>query len=454
MNYLLNLLSFALLMAIAVMSIPSVYGDGLAAETLPPVLVGNANVTLIVNGFGPSFDLPHAQRGVTFQILDSNGNPVPDITYAVTIFKEDKSLFGHIFKEDDGRIYITFVNTDKNETSFVEEKKSVFTPSVEGNYVDIYGPDFTSGLYRFHIMILSAYSYSPLPKPVEYEVNISIPDYHTYQIYNSNSENQTITILGFYNKLEGFRYDRDDKAMSFTMPFSWTKNNIEQLNVVHQEMRIPNAFSDYMVTKYDAYVNGIKLPDKAITIDDYSFEGERIIHLILYKSMAASLAETIPNKKDTMNFLFLPSNETTFPVIHYAKNGQYIVSMSWNPSKIMPGSNTTFSFLIQSPYIINKNAVSTSYDFTVSINHNTILKKLGISSISNNTITIPFPENARGPVVISLENMSGNNLAEADFNSVISNPIIIPEFPSSSYIVLIFIFVIIISMRKLMTASR
>lgn len=454
MNYLFNLFSLALLITITVISIPSVYGDGLTSETLPPVLVGNTNVTLMVSGFGPSFDLPHAQRGVTLQILDPNGNLVPDITYAVTIFKEGKSLFGHIFKEDDGRIYITFVQTDKNETSFVEEKPSIFTPSVEGNYVDIYGPDFTSGLYKFHILILSAYSYSQLSKSVEYEVNISIPDYHTYPIYDSNSENQTVTILGFYNKLEDFRYDRDSKAMSFTMPFSWTKNNIDQLNVVHQEIRIPNTFSDYMVTKYDAYVNGIKLPDKAIAIDDYSFEGERIIHIILYKFVVEDLVEKISDKKDAMSFLFLPSNETAFPITHYAKNGQYIVSMKWAPPQITPGSNTTFSFLIQSPYSVNKTMVSTGYNFIVDVNHDKIFKKSGISDAYNNTVTVPFPKNARGPVVISLENMGGNNRAEADFNSVISNPTIIPEFPSNSYIVLIFIFVTMILMRRLMTASR
>ena len=431
--------------------IPLAYGDGLAAETLPPVLVKNSNVTLTVSSFGPSFDLPNTQHGIIIRLSDSSGGRVPSVMYAITISKGEKSLFGHVFKADDGQLYMTFIQTDKNDTSVVEEPSD---SSIEGKYVDIYGPDFASGLYRFHIMVLSAYSYSPLPKPVEYSVNISIPDYHTYQIYDSNSENQTVTILGYYDKIVGFSYNRDEKTMSFTMPFSWTKNNINQLNIVHQEIRIPNTFSDYMVTKYDAYVNGIKLPDNAVVIDDYSFEDEKIIHLIIYKSVVTDLAEKISDKRDVMNFMLLPSNETAFPIVHYAKNGQYIVSMSWNPPKIMPGSNTTFSFLIQSPYTINKAAVSTSYDFTVSVNHNTILKKSGISSIFNNTITIPFPENARGPVVISLENISGNNLAETDFNSLISNPMIIPEFPSSSYIVLIFIFVIIISMRKLRTATR
>ena len=67
------------------------------------------------------------------------------------------------------------------------------------------------------------------------------------------------------------------------MPFNWDPDNIKQVSVVHQELKIPRTFGNFIVTKYDAYINGVKLSDKAISIDDYSSDDERIIHLILYK---------------------------------------------------------------------------------------------------------------------------------------------------------------------------
>jgi len=200
-----------------------------------------------------------------------------------------------------------------------------------------------------------------------------------------------------------------------------------------------------MVTKYDAYVNDIKLPDKTVVMDDYSSNTDRVIHLILYKDQIVRIAKMLQNPNDKMRFKLMPSESTAFPVTHYSQNGQYIVSLSWNPPRILAGSNTTFSFRILDPYSMNKTILSTNYNFNMMVNNKTIFNTSGISNHNNDTVVIAqIAHGITGPVTIALENLGGNNkYAEADFSSMISSPSI-PEFSSSIMIVLFMMFCIII----------
>jgi hypothetical protein len=427
----------------------SAYGDGLASETLPPESVGKGNVTLSIN----TSPTGSTDKQVALQLYDSNtGQQIPDVTFLIEISKGGKNLFSHIFKEDQGTLLMTLVQINGSQTSVVEENKSVFGQIFGSNSdtVDILGPDFTAGLYKFHIEILSAYSYDPLPIPLKYDPKISIPEYDTHTINDNAYGHQTVKIIGYYDQIKNFQYDTEKKSINFVMPFDWSKDNINAVSVVHQEIQIPKTWGDFLVTKYDAYVNGMKLPDKAIIIDDYSSD-DRIIHLISYKESLMNLLKTQQNPKQEMDYSLIPSNETSFPIVQFTRNAQFKVSLSWSPPKIIAGSNTSFSFKMLDPYLINQTAGAISYDFSLIANHNPIFQKSGTTydSGTNNTINVPIPANATGPITIAFENLNGNSFAGVEFNSIVSNPTYIPEFPFSSLIVLFSIFVVVISFSKL-----
>ncbi|MBI1828539.1 MAG: hypothetical protein HY222_06640 [Thaumarchaeota archaeon] len=57
-------------------------------------------------------------------------------------------------------------------------------------------------------------------------------------------------------------------------------------------------------------------------------------------------------------------------------------------------------------------------------------------SDTDNTINVPIPTDATGPITIAFENLKGNSFAGAEFTSVVSNPASVPEFPFSSLIIL------------------
>ena len=431
----------------------SAYGDGLASETLPPAIIGNRNVTLSINSSPFLIDNNHTGTQINFILLDvASQQPIPDATLAVSAFRGDKALFGHIFQSDNGNFLISIIPNKSDKVS-VDEEGGIFSGVLgqhSGNY-KVQGPIFDSGgLYRFKINVLTMGLYSnEISK--NYEVAISIQETKDYQVFDKEYGNQTVTIIAYYDQIRNFHYETEKKTMNFVMPFTWTEDTIKQVSVVHQEIKIPKSFGDYIVTKYDVYVNGINLPDKAISIDDYSSD-ERIVHLILYRPEIADIAKKQGISKPEMDFLLSPSNETGFPITQFTRNAQYKVSLSWDPPKILPGSTTKFTFQVLDPYLINKTIDSpVSYDLSIiEGRNNVIFHKSGITDSSGGgSIDVPFPSNYTGPSTIAFENMHGNSFAGIDFSSVVDR-YTVPEFPLGSLLVMIILFSFIILIPKFM----
>jgi predicted secreted protein with PEFG-CTERM motif len=430
----------------------SAYGDGLASETLPPEMIGNMSVTLSINSTPFSIDIYHTGTEMNFFFIDAdNQQPLPDVTISISAFKGDKALFGHIFKSDSGNFLIDTYPQESGNIS-INEQGAVFSGLLDqhsGKY-DIKGPIFNSGgLYRFKINVLTIGSYdNQISK--SYNAAISIPETDQYQIYDKDYGNQNVTVIAYYDQINNFHYNSEKKSINFTMPFDWSDSNINNVSVVHQELKIPKTFGNFLVTKYDSYINGIKLPDNAVTIDDYSSD-DRIVHLILYKQELSNLATKQQTSKTEMYYSLLPSNETGFPILQFTRNAQFKISLSWDPPKITAGSDTKFNFKILDPYLTNRTVSDVGYDFSIIANHKPIFQKSGVTSDSDtgNTITAPIPANATGPITISFENIKGNSFAGAEMSSVISNPTRIPEFPFSSLIILVITFSSIILFSKL-----
>jgi len=378
------------------------------------------------------------------------------VTVSISAFKGDKALFGHIFKSDSGNFLISTFPEESGSIS-INEKGGVFSGVLDqhsGKY-DIKGTIFNSGgLYKFKINVLTMGSYDNQVSK-SYNAAISIPETDKYQIYDKEYGNQTVTVIAYYDQISNFRYDSGKKSINFVMPFNWSEDNIKQVSVVHQEIKIPKSLGDFLVTKYDTYANGIKLPDNAVIIDDYSSD-DRIVHLILYKQELSDLAINQQTSKPEIDYSISPSNETGFPIVQFTRNAQFKVSLSWDPPKIMAGSNTSFLFKIFDPFLINQTAGAVSYDFSIIANHKPIFQKSGVTTDSqtNNIIEVPISTNVTGPITIAFENIYGNSFAGTEFVSVVSSPTLIPEFPLGSLIVFLVVFIVVISFSKLRQFSR
>jgi len=423
----------------------SAYGDGLASEILPPAMIGNKNVTLSINSSPFLIDNNHVGTQINFIVQDaSNQVPFQQTTLSVAVFKDNNALFGHIFMSDSGNFLFNVIPDNSSNNITITEEGGVLPGLLghSGTY-DIKGPVFVSGgLYKFKISVLTLGSYdNQISK--SYDAAISIPQTNQYTLDDKDDGKQTVTIVAYYDTIGNFQYDKDNKKMSFTMPFNWSPDNLKQVSVVHQELKIPRSFATFVVTKYDASVNGIQLPDKAISIDDYSSDEYRTIHLILYKQEINTISSQQQNTKPEMDFTLAPSNQTAFPITQYTRNAQYKVSLSWDPPQIMAGHTTKLSFQVFDPYIVNKTVGSIPYDFSAIAGKNGLVyHKSGTTNSDGtpNTIDFELPDNYTGPMTLGFENLNGNSFADAEFTAIVSRPAIVPEFPSGAIIVSIAVF--------------
>ena len=453
-----DLIKTAILFTIVCILFPSVvflsaYGDGLASETLPPSMIGSKNVTLSINTSPFLIDNNHAGTQINFVLLDvTNQQPIPQATIAVSVFKDDKAVLGHVFMSDSGNFLLDLMPDSSANKISIDEQGGPFPGLLghSGEY-NIKGPAFSAGgLYKFKIEVLTMGTYDNQVSK-SFNAGVSIPETNEYQIHDKEYGNQTVTVIAYYDQIRDFQYNSIDKTMNFVMPFNWNQDNIKQVSVVHQELKIPKSFGDFIVTKYDASINGIKLPDKAISIDDYSSD-ERIVHLILYKEELAAIAKQQDGTKQEMDFSLSPSNTTSFPIIQYTRNAQYKMSLSWDPPKILPSSTTRFSFQVLDPYLINKTVDSIDYDFSIIAGKNgVIFHKSGTTDNDGkmNVIDAQFPSNYTGPITIAFENLNGNSFADSEFSGVVSNPIVVPEFPIGALLIIAITFSTTIIFSKL-----
>ncbi|TRZ80473.1 MAG: hypothetical protein D4R90_01900 [Nitrosopumilales archaeon] len=452
------MIKIVILFTIACILFPSVvflsaYGDGLASETLPPSMIGNKNVTLSINTSPFLIDNYHAGTQINFVLLDvSNQQPIPQATIAVSVFRGDKAVLGHVFMSDSGNFLLDLIpDSSANKISIDEQGGPL--PGLLGHSgeYNIRGPTFSAGgLYKFKIEVLTMGSYDNQVSK-SFNAGVSIPETNNYQVYDKEYGNQNVTIIAYYDQISNFQYNSNDKTMNFVMPFNWSQDNIKQVSVVHQELKIPKSFGEFIVTKYDASINGVKLPDKAVSIDDYSSD-ERIVHLIVYKEELIKIAKQQDGTKQEMNFSLTPSNTTSFPIIQFTRNAQYKVSISWDPPKILPGSTTRFSFQILDPYLINKTVDSIDYDFSIIAGKNgAIFHKSGTTDNNGNmnTIDTQFPSNYTGTITIAFDNLNGNSFADSEFSGVVSPPTIVPEFPIGALTIIAILFSTIILFPKL-----
>jgi len=455
---------YAVIFASLFFFVTKAYGDGLASETLPPSLIGKINVTLSIGSTPFLIDNNHAGTQLNLVLMDATTQqPIPDATLAISSFKGQTAVFGHIFKSDSGNFILSFYPQQSGNTTFSEQGgvlSGLFGQS-SGNY-DIKGPVFNSGgLYRFKIEVITMGAYNNQVSKT-YNAGISIPEYDNLTINDPNYGTNQIQIIGYYDQLHNIKYDPAKQFINFTMPFDWSQKNIGQLTVVHQEIRIPRTLGSLVVTKYDAYVNNIKIPDKLISIDDYSMDAYRIVHLILYKPDVQKLFSDQKDLGQQMSFALRPSNENTFPIVQFTRNAQYKIALSWNPPKILAGNTTQFNFKVMDPYTTNKTVSSISYDFSVLEGRNGVIyHQVGRTTDSSNgdSISVPFPANYTGSITIAFENLNGSSFASTEFPATVSNPATnsapqvgtqstVPEFPFASIMILVVVFGLMVSITK------
>jgi len=336
------ILAFSLGLVLSTFLISDSYGHGIGYELLPPVNLGNKMVSLEISSSQYNDPLS-TDRQISFSLLDIDSSiTLRDVTFHVLATKGDNFLFEDTFQSDNGILKMNLIPSESNKISIKKDTKSEgFFQSLIGIQNDVFeieGSVFKSGgLYQFKVNILTAESYTnQLDEPLMFDVGLSIPDTTYHDIEDPDFGKQQLRVISYYDEIENFRYNHKIRSIEFSMPFEWSKNNVNQTAFIHEEILIPKKFGDLMASSFSSSVNGFELPERVITIDDFLGKN-RIIHLIINQNDLQELLEK-QDKTDGMEFLVKPNSQNLSML---TENGQFRITLGWEPSDIKSNAETT-----------------------------------------------------------------------------------------------------------------
>lgn len=410
----------------------SAFGHGLGGETHPPVSLDGRDVTLSIN-FSPStFDPEDTERYITINLNESKSQSlVEHVTFALELSKDGEQIFRRFFHDDLGNLVIKVINDNSNEIKI----KGDLSPGIESwmrtatEPVIMTGPIFNSGgLYDYKIEILTADSdFNFLDRRYELVGAISLAEHNTFEVIDAEQKTRQLNLISYFDRIRNFKFDSNQ--ISFSMPFDWNQD-LEQISVVHEEIRISEGFSDFLHTKYDAKVNDIQLADDAVTIDDYSSQG-RTVHIVVNKENLKQIREDAKQRSDSEMFFELgPSKDITLPLEAVTPDLRYRVYLSWEPEIIKAGDEVTF-FLNSEELFTDKSNNKIEYELELSHEGTQIYKDHVLGSVNSekpDKFQFNFSTEDVGTVKLDMFDIEKNSLSNVSF-LVVVNPQDPSKFP-------------------------
>jgi len=391
----------------------------LGGEVLPPVTIQDKEATLSI-AISPSiYDENNPESNISLKLYHSESFAIIEhVTYEFELKKDGKQIFKDIFHDELGYLNIKVLTDNSDKITIEGNKEPLSDGWMNENFepIIIKGPVFTSGgLYDYTVRILTIDSDSNvLSEEVKLDGAISLAENNSFTV----NDEQTIQLISYFDQINNFSFESN--TIKFSMPFDWNQD-LEQLSVVHEEIRIPNTFDGFLSTTYTSVVNNIELPADAVTIDDYSFD-DRTIHIVLNQKLIKEIHDNaIIDSDSTMNFKLKPSQQVTFPLEFATPDLRYKVFLSWEPEIIRASEEVTF-FVSFEELFSDKSQKIVEYDLKIMQKDSEIYSKHlvgNVNSANPNSHKIVFDHKQSGAANLVFSNINGHSLSKGNFIIVI-----------------------------------
>ena len=306
--------------------LPNAFAHGLGGDQAEPLSFGDMEVTVRTQ-LCPSDitvgDIDSANMQIRFfdTLTDEN---LDKVTYRIEVWQSGELLARNLFYDDDGRLDIKIkpkFGCDENplETCTVyggSEHVSapgalyVFGEDCDDDNLDFCGrPSMTGpifvkgGLYKIRVDIEAATSpRTVLANLLSYETFVSVAQEQNFSIQTANAEEIPVIVKTYYDDVDNFEFDTSDNSISFDMPFDWSPDYVDLVQVVHEEVRVPKTFAPYAEGKqFKGYVNGVEIDQRALLNDPYSYDDTNIVHFLITKNELVKINETLgPDNYDNL----------------------------------------------------------------------------------------------------------------------------------------------------------
>lgn len=414
----------------------SVYGHGLGIETISLIDVQGKSLTVTVEM--PMYFENESEQVTITATEDETGETAKNVTFLIGLFHNGEMIFRNYFFAEDGILPINVKPTQDEKIIIHGEQDSLLGAwhPTESNPIEITGPLFDSGgLYNFEIEVRT------IDEPTNiiensgvYNADLTLVE--TVSFIQKDSENNDVEFQSksYFDAVSNFEYDFEAKQITFDMPFDWSEKQMSHVSVVHVESHFPKDFSEFLSPSYSGYVNGIELFKSSVSVDDYTIEDERIVHIVLLqdhlrflKNEMKKSEEPIPDK---ITFTLSTSEKIAFPLEAYTKSEDFKINLSWDPITVEPDVPTNFIFTIRDGRT-NEPLRSSDYTFVIIQNGNELYRTTGLAQVGGDFEKFTFSEDQTGPTIIKFENIR-NTGQETEFGFVV-----VPEFGSVALLILV-----------------
>ncbi|WP_428325244.1 peptidase [Nitrosopumilus sp.] len=346
--------------------IPDVFGHGLGGDQAPPISFGDMEVTVSTQ-LSPSDitvgEINNANMQIRFfdTLTDTN---LDKVTYRVEVWHSGELLARNLFYDLDGRLDVKLTPkadcTEENlhqctvyyGSEHVSAPGALFVQGTECNDDNldmcarpgITGPIFLEGgLYQIRVDIEAATSpKSIVAELLSYDTFVSIAQDQNFMVQTANAD-IPVVVKTYYDEVSNFQFDQSDNSISFDMPFDWSPDYVDLVQVVHEEVRVPKTFAPYAEGKqFKGYVNGIEVDQRALLNDPYSYDDTNIVHFLITNQELQRINETLgesnyDNKQMDLKLVPLSAVEKQSTEFYLVDTANYepvptTVNISWDGS--------------------------------------------------------------------------------------------------------------------------
>lgn len=409
------------LAALVLFALPAAYGHGLGMDIVTANIDGSRMDIMaeLPDRFGNDSEM------LTVTVRDDSGEGVPDVVMSLGVTHVGESLFEDVFLAPRGVLQMEIVTTDGGVVEVSGERVAGAISGSPGN-ARVSGPIFGyGGLYTIRIQIQSVAG-TPVSDTGTHLLDLSVVDSVV------QTENPVrFTTKSYYDRISSFRYDPGAGRVTFEMPFDWRESRVSHIPVIHQEIRFPKTFQEFMSRGYEGGVNGVDLFGSSLTVDDFAAEDDRTVHFVLLqdhlrviKSRIVSSGEPLP---DNMVFTLESTRDVRSQMSAFTGNLQ--VDMIWEPEEILPGQETKFIFTIRDANT-GETMRNSGYDFVLVQNGVEIHRSSGVATVGGDFQGYVFAEGQSGPATARIENIRDTG-QYVEFSFVV-----VPEFGTVAALIL------------------
>ena len=352
------------LLALSITSIPffvdTAFAHGLGGDIAPPISFGDMQVTVFTQ-LDPADmtvgEVESANIAIRFYDMLTDTN-LDQVTYRVEIWRSGDLLVREYFYDEDGTLNVEV----RPKTDCYDPKPWKCTETfgeVHGTAGGLFargdgrplvtGPIFDKGgLYNVKVSIEGATSPRTLvAEPLYFDTFVSVAQDQSFFIKTAAAQEIPVTVKTYYDDVENFSFKPNNNSIAFDMPFDWSPDYVELVQVVHEEIRLPKSFQPYNPeTSFKGYVDGVEVDQRVLLIDPYSSETENIIHFLVSGSELKRINEVLgPSHESsgTMKFELIPQGNVEKNSFDMSFDNGYKAIISWE-SKYGIGDEIPFEF--------------------------------------------------------------------------------------------------------------